>query len=439
MLSCAKFHDSRAEAWREWDQWIKNEQNLLKRRDQNTNSRIVSTLIDQQLDWAAKLGDTTRLIAEMQKAYRTQRGGHAGAPELIEWLAKHEAWKPLKTTPSVFIRSFALGPRVKVYALAQRYREMGQKALAEEAARKAFEFEHVVPGHRHRSRVTVGNMLQQGGHFKWAEREYRQAISSAASSEDEVYQASTILAEMLHDRQQHAEAAKVLQSVVDRLKKQLSETKASPMLNLRLRSLMSTIDYYLACEWKWRKDRQKQRAFVDAGLAIDPTSVDLLIAAYRLSDGDDVYRRRIEELIAKAIEQLKVKIVGGTDHRQRDRVRNELAWLEASTNRNLDEAIRLVREALRRNPRSGGMYDTLARAYQAKGDYKRAVKYQNRAVELEPHCGAIARHLKTMRTQYKKKYGKPAPKPSPSKSRWEPDYSSGSRVRFQTELPPGFE
>jgi len=39
------------------------------------------------------------------------------------------------------------------------------------------------------------------------------------------------------------------------------------------------------------------------------------------------------------------------------------------------------------------LYDTLARVYYAKGDYENALKHQQKAVELEPHSGLIAKQL----------------------------------------------
>ncbi len=48
-------------------------------------------------------------------------------------------------------------------------------------------------------------------------------------------------------------------------------------------------------------------------------------------------------------------------------------------------------------PDSGAFYDTLARIYYAKNDYENAWKYQQRAAELEPHSGLIAKQLELFR------------------------------------------
>ena len=120
---------------------------------------------------------------------------------------------------------------------------------------------------------------------------------------------------------------------------------------------------------------------------------------------------------------------------------NNLAWLLASTERNLDEAIRLSRQSLAEQPDTGGYYDTLARCYQAKGDFEEAVRHQLKAVELEPHCGQIARHLETIRKQYEEKLGKPAPEPKPPAKRslidetLQPQRGPASFLQFQDSFP----
>ena len=81
---------------------------------------------------------------------------------------------------------------------------------------------------------------------------------------------------------------------------------------------------------------------------------------------------------------------------------NQLAWLVANTEGNLDEALKdsqksleILREGNDRD--TGGYDDTLGRVYFAKGDYQNAVTYQTKAAELEPHSGLIRRQLELFR------------------------------------------
>jgi len=92
---------------------------------------------------------------------------------------------------------------------------------------------------------------------------------------------------------------------------------------------------------------------------------------------------------------------GANDADQRDRIEqymavvyNEFAWLVGNTIGDVDEAIRLSHKSLDIMPDNGGFFDTLAHCYHRKGDYAAAVKYQRRAIELEPHSGIIQRKMK---------------------------------------------
>jgi tetratricopeptide (TPR) repeat protein len=174
------------------------------------------------------------------------------------------------------------------------------------------------------------------------------------------------------------------------------------------------MNYYQACHWRDAGEAPKQRLALDAGLALDPANPDLLIAAFNLPKADPVFRNRVRALIKKLIFQMRMRVVAGSD---RASACNELAWLIANTEGDLDEAIERSRKSLRDQPDSGAYYDTLARCYFAKGDYEKAVKYQIKAIELEPNRGLIAKQLELFRRTYEQKLGKPAPKPGPPKKR----------------------
>jgi Flp pilus assembly protein TadD len=70
-----------------------------------------------------------------------------------------------------------------------------------------------------------------------------------------------------------------------------------------------------------------------------------------------------------------------------------LAWLVGNTEGDLDEALRASHRSLELAPETSGYLDTLGRCYFARGDCEKAVKYQSRAVDLDPHSGQIRRQL----------------------------------------------
>ena len=60
-------------------------------------------------------------------------------------------------------------------------------------------------------------------------------------------------------------------------------------------------------------------------------------------------------------------------------------------------------KSLEIRPDTGGYLDTLGRCYYAKGDLENAVKYQSKAVELDPHSQQIRRQLKVFQDELAKK------------------------------------
>ena len=60
---------------------------------------------------------------------------------------------------------------------------------------------------------------------------------------------------------------------------------------------------------------------------------------------------------------------------------------------NLDEAERLVKEALKYKPDDGYITDSLGWVYFQKGLYEKSLRYLNRAVELVPDDPVILEHL----------------------------------------------
>jgi len=72
---------------------------------------------------------------------------------------------------------------------------------------------------------------------------------------------------------------------------------------------------------------------------------------------------------------------------------NYLGYTYADLGRNLDEAERLIKEALKYKPNDGYITDSLGWVYYKKGQYDKALKYLNRAVELVPDDPIMLEHM----------------------------------------------
>ena len=159
--------------------------------------------------------------------------------------------------------------------------------------------------------------------------------------------------------------------------------------------------YLFACHWLKQGDRAKHRQLLEEALAVNPADVEVLIALYRIPDAAPEFRQRYPPADPRTARTLHGAMnFGFRGYRDDDR----------------NEPVRLAHRQYRRRFRRGaallppsietawkegvnpaGLYDTLARVYYAKGDYDNAVKYQAKALELEPHSGLIAKQLALFR------------------------------------------
>ena len=72
---------------------------------------------------------------------------------------------------------------------------------------------------------------------------------------------------------------------------------------------------------------------------------------------------------------------------------NYLGYTYADLGQNLDEAERLIREALKYKPDDGYITDSLGWVYYKKGRYEDALIYLKKAVQLVPDDPIILEHL----------------------------------------------
>jgi len=90
-------------------------------------------------------------------------------------------------------------------------------------------------------------------------------------------------------------------------------------------------------------------------------------------EADELYRRMLErhEALCRDFPH------SGTYH-------NDLAWLSANLDRDLDKALAHAQRAVELEPQSAGVLDTLAEVYFRRGDRAEAVRLTKRCLEMEP-------------------------------------------------------
>jgi len=410
LRTLARFHDAPREALTEWTAHTRREQEALARGDGRTDPQIVEALAEEQLGWTCKLSDDPAVVAEAVRAVVSARREWAAflTPQ-VDWMVQNKLWRALGLEPVAFAKRLVYHPWATLYAAAQALEAAGQTALAEAAATRALGLEMGDLNTRLVVHFQMALALQREGLFKWSEREYRRVIELSRARGPLRNEAYSYLAQMLHDQADDLRAAKALAELVELLKKE----KSSASSKQAMAEIVSQMKFLYASHFAAQGDRVKERAYLEEALAADPTNVDVLIACYRLPDPTPEFRKKLLGHIAHVVDQTREEI-----RRMPTQAapRNQLAWLVANTEGNLDEALRMARESLELEPETAAYLDTLAHCYYAKGDFASAVKHQAEALRREPHSGQIAKQLGVFRAAYQKKHGKPAPEPTAEKT-----------------------
>ncbi|MBN2023565.1 MAG: hypothetical protein JW809_12340 [Pirellulales bacterium] len=425
----AQFHDAPREAMAAWTALTDKEQAALARGDPQTDPRIVAALADQQLHWACKLAAADpAAVARAIRAVLAPRVDLAAmlSPH-VDWIVQRRLWEALKTDPADFAQRLLRNPWATLYAAAQAYELAGETALAEATATRALAMDLADVKTRAIVHFQMAFALQREGLFRWAEREYRRVMDLAVTSNPLRNEAYYYLAQMLHDQADELRAAKVMAELVEALKKEGAAATAARTLA----EAAAQRDYLYACHFAGGKDPAKHRRYLEEALAADPTNVEVLIACYHLPDQTPEFHKQIVQRIDQVVQLTRQEIERMPTQASPC---NQLAWLVANTEGDLDEALRASRRSIEIQPQSAGCLDTLARCYFAKGDYAAAVKTQIEAAQLDPHSGQIVKQLALFRKKYQEKFGKPAPEPNPKKMPApganlipsEPDESSGA-------------
>jgi tetratricopeptide (TPR) repeat protein len=430
----------------QWSGMIRNETMLLQRSPGETSAEVVSALIHFQAAWLKKLGlNQEALIAMRRLIDLVDKDDPEDLYELLDWLLVQKAWTLADELAARFPGRFDKEPLL-LYMLAEAQKERGETDKAEQTAHRAFTIntgkdattllDRLIPGSlldlypnsaagpeqmKILNRFLVAQRLTRLGLFDWAKREYEYVIAQGKPIDQTTINAQWSLSEMFHDQGQELLAASVLDSMLAKV-----DAKSYASLPTRITSVLQqryysyrkipaekvidrTMDelrarkYFLqSCHWKTAGDEAKYRDCLKQALELKPQDLDVLIACYQMPDQTPDEHKKILDLIRQATNDIRAGIASDPDNAE---YYNYFAWLVANTEGDFDEALKFSQKSVELSPDSGGLYDTLARAYYAKGDYENAVKNQQHAFEMEPHSGQIARQLelfKKAREEHKK-------------------------------------
>ncbi|MBI3838975.1 MAG: hypothetical protein HY288_13720 [Planctomycetia bacterium] len=399
ILTDVQAHSDPAGALEAWTAIAEEERQTLEQHPQETHNQIVMELLRRRIDLLDRLHRGDEVAGVMHQIVLCERGDSASLVELVDWLVKRKAWNIVDEVATRFAASFDIDALL-MYTLCEARLAQGNRELAEQTAERALKLN----SDKSMDHLSVARRLVDRGLTEWSDREFRYVISLGPVASLTAITARLDLSDSLHDRLLDLEAAEVLKELMDasdrdvnvqqQIRTLLQQSDKSPNL------LRAKMYFLFACHAGSQNDAAKQRDFLDKALEQDSSDVDVLIASYRLPDKDAEHRTKIVDLIKEAVDDCRNAIEDSPDD---DRYYNQLAWLVANTEGDLDEAIRCSHKSVELTraaavaagdfKRIGGLLDTLGHCYNAKKDYENAVKYQTEATKLDPHSQVIRRQL----------------------------------------------
>ncbi|MFM7206922.1 MAG: hypothetical protein ACKO4T_09675 [Planctomycetaceae bacterium] len=355
-------------------------------------SRIFRRVLVELL---ASAGRREEAVAEAAALVAACRGSTAEEDLLateLAWLTDHGLPEAagLVTDRTTAATGEAFFPLV-AYAAAVAQRRIGDEAAAAALAGRAAEAFADAEMDLGR-RLQAAMLLARWGADEWALAEYRGIVDAPAAKGDDRCLAAILAAEFLHDHGRDAEAAAMMQLVLD------SRAADSDQILLRLdrdpKAMRSRMLYFLACDAAARGDAAAHRERLEESLTAHGRDVDSLIAWHRLAADDPGRREEAARRVARAVEELDEFVLATPDD---PNSYNEYAWLVANTEGDVQKAVRYSKRSLELSFDSASYLDTLAHCRAAAGDAAGAYRTQLLAAGHEPHNVTIRRNLQRFR------------------------------------------
>ncbi len=390
LLAWAEHHGNLDALASQFARFADEEEASLSKPGPAVNTDVLAALLRFQAAWLEQLDRPDQMVAVMRRLIALEKGGAEDLQKLLHWLIAQKAWPLIDELAARFAGQVQSEPAL-LYLLAEAQADQGNAGLAEQTAERALALRQGNNRNWLEQRARTGVELWRRNRPQWAEREFRYVLDNGAPADPVTIATRYRFAYMLYDRGEALEAARVLEAVVELFE---GNPALADRLETQVEMLRPRMNYYFARHYHKQKDHAKEREHLDKALADDPEELDALIARYRLPGQDDEYRRETLEMIRASAEALRETIASVPDEPM---WYNQFAWLVGNTEGDLDEALRCSHKSLELSPNEAAYYDTLAHVYYARNDYANAVKYQSRAVELEPHSKLLSDKLEVFR------------------------------------------
>ncbi len=382
-----------------WKKITDEERKLWSETSSTTGYVVLQELLFKLVEFLDRAGRSDESVPYLEQIVELQPGDAESIKSLVDWLLKKQAHKLIVAVGEKFPDVFSTDPML-LYSLAYSYAGEGQDEKSKQTAERALKLPPINP------RISVpqyhyvmGYNLQERGWFDFAEGEYQEAINIDGLDGEFGVRATFLLSEMLHDQHREQRAGDAVKPLVDQIEQGGLALRILQLMGREPGSVKSRMKYFFAMQAQDNGEGDKAAKLLDEAVTDDPTDADVLIALYRLPNQDAQRQARTKKLIqdAAALFRRQIQVVEenqddtGTPY-------NQFAWLIGNTlgetdKALADEAVQYSHKSLENRPDAAGYLDTLGRCYYAKGDLAKAVEYQSKAAELDPHSGLIRGQL----------------------------------------------
>ncbi|MDH3718591.1 MAG: tetratricopeptide repeat protein [Planctomycetota bacterium] len=386
----ARHRNDSEQAIQQWQRLADAERTLWKSAAGKTNWQIVQALLFRLIDRLEKAGRTDDTEDYMRQIVELQPKDPDSIKSLVRWLDDKNAVRIVVVVAEKYPKIFQDDPLL-LYSLAHAQEKLDRYEAAEKSVQRAQQLNPSFPQHH----LVIAFQLQERGWFEWAEQEYRIVVRITGMRHQLALRATFLLSEMLHDQRQNKKAGDVLQDLVGKMDTDPQIKVLIQRFERDVGSIRSRMHFFFAADHASQGDTAKQLQQLDKALKADPNDADVLIAHYRLPKASAERRARTRRAIESAMEVFRDKIADSPDKAS---PYNQFAWLVGNTlgeedKALADEAIANSHRSLEIRPNAAGYLDTLGRCYYARGNYQKAVDYQKRAAQKDPHSGLIRRQL----------------------------------------------
>ena len=392
----------------EWSGLLKAERELLALHPDLTEKEVVRDLYRWHVKSLQQMNRDTEVIALMRQSIDLLEGESPQVTEFVDWLIHRKAWQVVIDVGTRFPHLVREDP-VLMYLQAYAHASLDQPESAKKLAESALELradnleEHL---------LVARKLSENWGLFQYSEPEYRTIIKKAAVGSYADFKSRFELSEQLHDRGEELAAAECLKPAIDLMfpddeeKGEIARETARRAYRIP-EGARARMFYFFSRHYQEQKDFAKEKKALGDALASDPTDADVLIARFRLTNLNAEERAEINQQIDDTVAKFREEVANAReaveeagDEQERARANfdlaiacNQFAWLVSNTRGDFDESLKWSLKSVEIRTEEGGYWDTLGRAYYAKGDFENAVKNQTQAVKLQPHSGQIKRQL----------------------------------------------